>query len=509
MHRHFTTLLIATIPIAFLITLVAAPLWAMLNYQAAAPLWPEMLHDSYYTQKILWTTQQAAYTVLLTLTLGIPTAYALARLKFFGRKLILRLLMLPFIMPTLVAGMGVLALFGEHGFLWRGWTDTAALLLYGNVFFNLPVMIRTAYQGFLAVPANRLAAAQTLGANAWQRFWRVEMPVLRNWLAGGACLVFLYCFSGFGLALLLGGQQYSTIEVEIYQLIAYELNMESAAVLVWLVLGITAIAGTLYAWISRQTDAAEIRFRLPEKPKTLPEKLLLLFALAVLLLCCALPLFAVVFQAAKAGDAWRVLWDEETLAALWNTLRFSGCAVALAAVLGLLHAALARRLSVMRSLTFLSFMVSPVCLSFGVLLLYPEWAATLPMLIALYALLAYPFVTKDILAAWDALPENYTKAARVFGATPFQAACSVTLPLLLPALRRGLTLAAATCIGEFAASLFLSRPEWTTLTTLIYRYLGKVGTENHDRAMVLTLVLMVLSCAAFLALDTKEKQPER
>ena len=56
------------------------------------------------------------------------------------------------------------------------------------------------------------------------------------------------------------------------------------------------------------------------------------------------------------------------------------------------------------------------------------------------------------------------------------------LDLLLPALRRGLTLAAATCIGEFAATLFLSRPEWQTLTTLIYRYLGTAGADNHDRA---------------------------
>ena len=154
-------------------------------------------------------------------------------------------------------------------------------------------------------------------------------------------------------------------------------------------------------------------------------------------------------------------------------------------------------------------MVSPVCLSFGVLLLYPAWSASLPMLIALYALLAYPFVTKDILSAWDALPANYTAAARVAGASRFQAAYAVTLPLLLPALRRGLTLAAATCIGEFAATLFLSRPEWTTLTTLIYGYLSKVGAANHDKALVLTAVLLGLSLLVFMLLDASDRQPEK
>jgi len=334
MRRFAFSFLLALPILAFLGVLVVAPLAAMLGYQDAAPLWSEMLGDAYYQRRIIWTVFQAAATVLLTGLLGVPIAWALARLQFAGRALVLRLLMLPFILPTLVAGMGVLALFGERGALWRGWSGTAALLLYGNVFFNLPVMIRAAYQGLASVPANRLAAAQTLGANAWQRFWRVELPVLKAWLAGGACLVFLYCFSGFGLALLLGGQRFATVEVEVYQLIAYELDMAHAAVLVWLVLGVTALAGLLYAWVSRRADAAEVRIRQPEKPKTWAERALLVFALFTLAACCALPLLAIAFQAAQAGAAWRVLWDGDTLAALWNTARFSGGAVLGAAVLG-------------------------------------------------------------------------------------------------------------------------------------------------------------------------------
>ena len=92
----------------------------------------------------------------------------------------------------------------------------------------------------------------------------------------------------------------------------------------------------------------------------------------------------------------------------------------------------------------LPFMVSPVCIAFGVLLLYPQWTASLWLLTATYALLAYPFVAKDVLAAWDGLPKDYAAAARTMGANGFQTACYVTAPLLKPALRRGLTLASAT-----------------------------------------------------------------
>ena len=189
--------------------------------------------------------------------------------------------------------------------------------------FNLPVLVRAAYQGFLQVPEARLQTAQALGAGAWQRFLRVEWPVLRPWLAGGLCLVFLYCFSGFGLALLLGGDRYATVEVEIYRLIAYELDMAQASVLVWLVLGITAAAGLLYARLSRRTDADKAHAApRPRKPETAAERLMVAAVLSVLCVCCLMPLLAVVRQAVLAGGSWRVLLEGETLAALWNTVRF-------------------------------------------------------------------------------------------------------------------------------------------------------------------------------------------
>lgn len=503
--RPFSTLLLALLPLAFLGVMVAAPLWALVDYGGSAQ-WQQTLADPYIRERIQWTLIQALISCAVTLVLSLPIAWTLARIEFRGRRLILRLLMLPFVMPTLVAAMGVLALFGARGLLLPGWQDTPYLLLYGNVFFNLPVMVRAAYQGLRQIPAHRLQAAQTLGANGWQRWRHVEWPVLRPWLAGGGCLVFLYCFSGFGLALLLGGSRYATVEVAIYRLIAVELNMQQAAVLVWLVLAITAVAGAAYALISRHTVSGTSVQAVPPVPcRTLSQRLLLAFSLTLLFLCCALPLAAIAVQAAAAGSSWRVLWQPDTLAALWNTLRFTGSAMLSATLLGILHAALARRLVWVRGITFLPFMVSPVCVAFGVLLLYPEWSASLPLLIATYALLAYPFITKDLLAAWDALPASYTAAARTMGANRFQTGIFVTAPLLLPALRRGLTLAAATCIGEFAATLFLSRPEWQTLTTLIYHYLGLPGADNRDQAMVLSFVLMALALAVFLLLDAAEK----
>lgn len=494
----------ACLTVAFLFFILILPLFSLFDLSEQDVLWLAILQDEYYQQKMFWTLTQAIISVVLTSFAAIPIAWCLAHYHFFGKTWILRLLMLPFIMPTLVAAMGVLALFGEHGLLWQGWNDTPYLLLYGNVFFNLPVMVRAIYQGLKQVPAHRLAAAQTLGASSWQQFWHIERPQILPWLMGGACLVFLYCFSGFGLALLLGGQRYATIEVEIYQLIAHELNIAHASVLVCLMLGITSLSAFVYTLLSRRSVSTSTHAKLPEKPRFFKQKCLLVLSLSLLMICCFLPLAAVIVRALSLAQSWQVLTETETLWALFNTFRFTLLTVLLAALLGLAHATAAHYLPWIRTLTFLPFMISPVCLAFGVLVIYPHYSDSIFLLISLYAVSAYPFVSKDILATWDALPHRYFSAAKILGATPWQSTTLILLPLLRPAFRRGLTLAAATAIGEFAASLFLARPEWTTLTTLIYQYLGRVGMENYDKAMVLTLVLLGIAVLTFISLDPSE-----
>lgn len=486
--------------------MVLAPVWALVHYEEG--LWWAALGDTFIQQRLLWTITQALLTCMIALPLSVWCAWVLSHWQFAGRALILRLLMLPFVMPTLVAAMGILALFGANGLLLQNGQDTPYLLLYGNVFFNLPILIRAAYQGFQHIPASRLAAAQTLGASTWQRFCHIESIALLPWLAGGLCLVFLYCFSGFGLALLLGGMTYSTLEVEIYRLITIELDISQAGVLVWLSLGITSLASIAYAIISRVQSRADgkIQALLPSAPRLLRQKMGVASVWLILLVCCVLPLLAVWQQALFAGSSWQVLLEEETHLAIWNTFRFTVLALPLSIVLGVAHAAMAKRFHWGRYILFLPFMVSPVCVAFGIILLYPEWTASLPLLIATYALLAYPFIAKDVLAAWDNLSLRYTAAATNLGANAWQTWTNITLPLLLPALKRGSVLAMATCVGEFAATLFLSRPEWQTLTTLIYRYLGTAGADNRDKAMVLTAVLLLLALCTFVLSDASERK---
>jgi thiamine transport system permease protein len=483
-------------PLAFLALLLLAPLLRLLAEAGALPLhtlWADVWQDDYLRWRVLWSFLQAAITCVLALLLGLPVAWVLARFHFTGRGLVLRLLMLPFVVPTLVAALGVLALAGPRGLLGRAFgadlQGTPWLLLYGNLFFNLCLVVRAGADALAQVSATRIAAARSLGATPWRVFWRIEWPAIAPALMSALCLVFLYCFAGFGLALVLGGQRYATVEVEIYTLVAYELKLAEAGALATGVLLLTGTVAVVYAFIEKRLAA----------PARAP-------GLALLGLVGVAPLAAILWRAFAAGPAaWAVLLEADTLAALWNTLRFSAMAVLLATLLGLLHALAARRSALLRAAAFLPFVVSPVMVAFGLLLLYPQWTASLPLLVAAYALLAFPFVAQALGATLDNLPALWAQAARTLGASRWRVFWRVTLPLVGPALRRGMAFAAATAVGEFAVTLFLSRPEWTTLSTLIYQHLGRPGAANLDAAMVLASLLMALALLVFLAIDWPQR----
>ncbi len=513
------------LPVAFLLVMLVAPAARLLleawrggtpGLSVAEAVFAPWL-DPYLRWRMAWSLIQAACTCVATLVIGLPIAWVLARFEFAGRTLVLRSLMLPFVVPTLVVALGVLALMGPQGVLARlGGPDlqgTPWLLLYGNVFFNLCLVVRAGTDALGQVSASRLAAARTLGATPWRAFWRVEWPAIAPWLMSALCLVFLYCFAGFGLALVLGGQAYATAEVEIYTLVAHELQLGQAGVLSLWMMSLTLLVALAYAALEHHLAAPT---RADRVPRTAPLGVVQWAALALALLClmafCAAPLMGIAWLAifsganwagvgTEVGNSWAVLAENETLAALWNTLRFTVSAVLLATVLGLAHALAARRSMLLRTLVFLPFVVSPVMVAFGLLLLYPAQTDSVFMLIAAYALLAYPFVAKSLASALDSMPAHYHDAARSLGASPWRTFWRVTFPLLRPALRRGVAFAAATAVGEFAVTLFLSRPEWDTLTTLIYQRLGRPGAANLDAAMVLSCVLMLLALVAFAAIE--------
>lgn len=454
----------------------------------------QALGNPYHWERYRWSLEYGLLSALLTLALALPLALAFRR-RFPLREAFLALATLPFVLPTPVVALGFLALLGPRGLLGVDLYGTKALLLLAAVFYNLGLALRLLLPVALGLEGP-LRAARVLGATPLRAFLRVGLPLLLPALGSAGLLVFLYTFSAFGVPLLLGGARYATLEVEVYTLLAYRLAFPEASALMLLQLFTLALAVFLY-----------LRLRsFPLAPgEVLPARwpLGLSLGLGLLFLLLYAPLLALFLQASPA--AFASAWASEDFTplslALANSLRFTALALLLALPLGVAYGMAARRSGLLDLLGLFPLMVSPVAVGLGYLVAYPGLRGSLGLLLAAYALLAYPLLARALLPALRSLPPSLLEAARVLGATPLRAFLRVELPLLLPALRSGLALALAAILGEFGASLVLWRPEWTTLTLAIHERLGRPGEAPFREAVALASLLALLSGLLFYLLD--------
>jgi thiamine transport system permease protein len=116
-----------------------------------------------------------------------------------------------------------------------------------------------------------------------------------------------------------------------------------------------------------------------------------------------------------------------------------------------------------------------------------------------HALVALPFVLRATVPVLRGIDHRQREAAAVLGAHPFAVWRAVDGPVVARAAAVAAAFAFAISLGEFGATLFIVRPETTTVPVAIYRLLGRPGATNTDLAMTLAAILMVLTGAvAFL-----------
>ena len=198
-----------------------------------------------------FTVLQAALSAGLSTLLAVPVARALHRRRFRGRDGLIRLMAAPFVLPVVVAVLGLLAAFGRggplnSGLITIGLQPVSIFGLHGivlaHIFLNLPLATRMILHGWSAIPTERFRLAASLGMPQSALFRHLEWPMLRAVLPGIAAMIFLICLTSFAIALTLGGgPKSSTIELAIYQSLRFEFDLGRGALLAALQFGLCAL----------------------------------------------------------------------------------------------------------------------------------------------------------------------------------------------------------------------------------------------------------------------------
>lgn len=151
-----------------------------------------------------------ASTILCIIT-AVPAAYALARYEFFCKTTINMILDLPLALPPLVAGVGLLLLFGTTGFgkalaeIGLVFVFTPLGIVVAQYFVNLPFMIRIMRSTFQSISPRYEYVAKTLGCSNIQAVWRVTLPMAGNGLLAGSVITWAKGIGEFGAALMVAG----------------------------------------------------------------------------------------------------------------------------------------------------------------------------------------------------------------------------------------------------------------------------------------------------------------
>ncbi|RME60412.1 MAG: iron ABC transporter permease [Caldilineae bacterium] len=350
----------------------------------------------------------------------------------------------------------------------------------------------------------------------------MTLPLLTPSIIAAGLLVFLFCFTSFGVVLILGGLRFATLEVEIYRQAVSLFDLPVAAFLslvqIVLTFGIMAIYTRMQrrASLPLEMRPAHLNVR---RPASWREAGIVYAGLGLALLILLSPLLALAWRSVSLGgtftlDFYRALSENPRgsaffvppIFAIRNSLVIAVAVVALSLSLGVISAYMlarphSRLTSLLDPLFLLPLGTSAVTLGFGYIIALGKLRTSLLLVPLAHTLIAAPFVVRTFLPALRSLNPHLREAAAVLGASPGRVWREIDVPLLRPAAIVGAVFAFTISLGEFGATLLISRPDYPTMPVVIFRALGQPGLVNYGKALTMSTILMAVAAAGLVVIE--------
>lgn len=213
--RSVTRYVFRAVVIAYLVMLVAWPISLVVRHAFEGGFEPlqRILTDPDVTHALVLTIQIALIAVAINTVFGVLMSIMLVRYDFRGKRILSALLDLPLAISPVVVGLALILVFNNQS----GWFGTILSDLGINVIFSvpgmvlatcfisLPLVIRELVPVLEEIGVDQERAAQTLGASAWQTFWRITLPGIRWALVYGVVLTLARALGEFGAVKIVSG----------------------------------------------------------------------------------------------------------------------------------------------------------------------------------------------------------------------------------------------------------------------------------------------------------------
>ncbi|WDR01147.1 hypothetical protein PSQ19_09600 [Devosia algicola] len=509
--------IVISLTLAALITgVIAAVLWAILAAATTVSDSGSSRIDILHLLRM--TSIQAGLTTLISLLVGTALAWALNRLRFPGRNMLIGIFSAAIVTPGMVVAFGMLSIWGRSG-----WINQASLAMFnvsiGNPAFGLSgillahVILDGAFAARIllarldSIPQERLKTGQSLNLSPWTRFIILDWQAMRGTLPGLAAIIFLLAFTSFPIVLLLGGGPANqTLEVAIYAAVRQDFDLRGAVLLALTQIGVCSII--IFSAAALPAVPSSLG---PSSTKSWRDRAWALglawIVLGLATLGFVLPLASVLVDGLAAG-----LINLLSTVSFWHASATSLIVGSISALLTLTFtlalslgrsASASQQLRIVLGLPAYAYLAVPaVVLSLGGFLLVRSMgiapgAAAPYVVVFANALLALPFAVATLGPPLDTIARSRGKLIRSLGLSSWQQFKLIEYPLLGRDV--GVVLALSFCfsLGDLGVIALFGTQDFTTLPLLMFRALG---AYRSDDAAAIAAILLIGTIAAFEAL---------
>ncbi len=481
----------------------------------------DVVSDHRIRASVWFSCWQATLSTVCVLCFAVPMAGFLTHRKVRGRRVLLGALVAPFTLPTVVVGAAI------RETLPRSLGTGVVAIICAHIFYNVGMATLIVLPRWEQIDSTLTEAASTLGASRWRSFRTVTVPLLAPAIRNAALLTFTLSFTSFGVVLLLGGSHRATIDVEIYRQALQRLRLDRASVLSafqLLVLGTLAFVASRVSVTTFSSRTSRLKQRPALGHFQSAGNLVRVASFTAVFGLLLSPLIALLtrslreprgtfgfanFRALAHRTPGSGMFDSP-IASFVPSLRSAMIAATIAVLIGGALAVADRETkgdfkgdsTLFSFLGSLPLATSSVQLGLGFLLAFASapmaWRSRWFAVPMVQAVVAVPFVIRQLSPSLAAVPRGLREAATTLGARPWRAWFDVDLRLVRRAVGSAFALAIAISLGEFGAAIFLARPQSTTVPLAIAKLSGRPGVVLQGQAAALAVLLGALTMLVVL-----------
>lgn len=490
----------------------------------------------YYTNTLKNSFKVTIVATLIAATLGLLMAYITRQVKIVGSKWLNILIVVSYLSPPFIGAYAWIQLLGRSGFItqiinrlfgieFQGIYGFAGIVLVFSL-QSFPLVYMYVCGALENLDNSLNEAAESLGANNFQRITGIILPLVLPTVLASSLLVFMRVFSDFGTPMLIG-EGYRTFPVVLYNQFMGEVTNDSyfAAALCVIIMAITLVFFFLQRWIARKHtySMSALKPMQPRTPKRLPHILCHVFVYLVVLVAL-LPQITVIATSFMKESTPGIFTGEFSLInyqtifsknrlVLSNTYLYGLAAIALVVVFGIMISYLAVRkrsalTSTVDTLTMLPYIIPGSVL--GIAFLYafakPPLALTGTAMIIIISLTVrrMPYTIRSSTAIIGQISPSIEEASISLGASELRSFGEITVPMMLPGVLSGAIMSWVTVISELSSSIMLYRASTQTLTVSIYTEVIRDCFGNAAAYSTVLTVTSVLSLLLFFKLTGRK-----